>query len=189
MNDIIEFIMNSENERISSVELCEVLKKSGIEKRHDHVMRDVDNMSTPDGGVSVGTYVHPQNRQNYRCHMLSKPVAIAVVCSYSFSFSLKISNLLLGIDADISFEKKGHRQQTYFIFNPMTSMIKIGKSVDVARRMNTLSTQSGCELELLHVIDADVESELHSKFKHIRHHGEWFYDEGQIREFICAEYQ
>lgn len=80
-------------------------------------------------------------------------------------------------------------QKTYFIFNPMTNMIKIGKSNDVERRMNTLSTQSGCELELLHVIDEDVELELHAKFKHIRHHGEWFYDDGQIREFICSEYQ
>ena len=29
MNDLIDYIFNNENDRISSVELCEVLKKSG----------------------------------------------------------------------------------------------------------------------------------------------------------------
>ena len=203
---------------ISSVNLVKMLKDSGIaDKQHYNVIRDIDRMYETNqrmvakyGGVNAdgsrkgadvsceggsevpgmyqSTYTDQQNQER-RCWMLSKPVAIALISSYSFLFSLKISNMLLGIDTDLIFEKREKIQKTYFIFNPMTNMIKIGKSNNVKRRMNELSTQSGCKLELLHVLDEDVELELHAKFKHIRHHGEWFYDDGQIREFICSEYQ
>ncbi len=62
---------------------------------------------------------------------------------------------------------------TYFISGG-DGRVKIGKAVDVARRLKTLQTGSSRVLKLLHVIDGDVERGLHAKFSQWRIQGEWF---------------
>lgn len=76
-------------------------------------------------------------------------------------------------------------QSTYFLLNPLTSLIKIGKSVDVMSRKKILECGSGVELEVLHVINEDIESQMHKKFAKYRESGEWFNDkDGVIAQFI-----
>ena len=44
MNDLIDYIFNNENDRISSVELCEVLKKSGIDISYEQLLQDIGEL-------------------------------------------------------------------------------------------------------------------------------------------------
>ena len=76
-------------------------------------------------------------------------------------------------------------QKTYFILNPLTGLIKIGKSADVENRIKLLKCGAGAELEILHIIDKNIESRLHKKFAKYRETGEWFDDrDGLIAEYI-----
>lgn len=76
-------------------------------------------------------------------------------------------------------------QKTYFILNPLTGLIKIGKSADVENRIKLLKCGAGAELEVLHVIDKNIEGKLHKKFAKYRETGEWFDDrDGLIAEYI-----
>lgn len=64
--------------------------------------------------------------------------------------------------------------------------IKIGKAEDVRKRMAGIQTSSPDIVECLGVTTGGVREErrLHKKFSHLRHHGEWFVDATEIREFI-----
>lgn len=61
--------MNITNQIVmSSVEICEVLRTNGIaDKRHDHIMRDIDKMMgdiSPNLGTSFeGTYLDAYGRE------------------------------------------------------------------------------------------------------------------------------
>lgn len=75
---------------------------------------------------------------------------------------------------------------TYFFKNPVTGLIKIGKSVDIKTRKQAVQCGSGVELDVLLVIDGDSERELHKKFAEYREHGEWFNDtDGKIAAYIA----
>ena len=75
--------------------------------------------------------------------------------------------------------------KTYIFQNPETMMIKIGKSVDVIRRRNTLEYASGVHLNVLGVCVNDIEAEMHQKFAHLRKCGEWFEDRNhEISDFV-----
>ena len=75
--------------------------------------------------------------------------------------------------------------KTYIVRNNTNGLIKIGRSRDVERRVRSLSTAAGSELELLCTIDKDIENELHHKFSNYRTTGEWFDDkDGEIVSYI-----
>lgn len=75
---------------------------------------------------------------------------------------------------------------TYFFKNPLTGLIKIGKSIDIKTRKQAVQCGSGVELDVLLVIDGDSERELHKKFAEYREHGEWFNDsDGKIEAYIA----
>ena len=53
------------------------------------------------------------------------------------------------------------------------------------KRFRTLQTASGSELVILHVVESDVESEMHFKFSDYRSLGEWFDDtDGKIASYL-----
>lgn len=79
---------------------------------------------------------------------------------------------------------------TYLFKNPVTGLIKIGRSVDVKTRKQAVQCGSGVELDVLLVIDGDIERELHKKFSRYREHGEWFNDtDGKIEAYIAKRNQ
>lgn len=73
-------------------------------------------------------------------------------------------------------ENNNIQQKTYVIADKDSDLVKIGRSHDVMRRLRQLSSQSGRDLQLMIIINSDVESDLHDKFRHLRTRGEWFED-------------
>jgi len=74
----------------------------------------------------------------------------------------------------------------YFIRNPNTGLIKIGKTVDLERRFKTLQSSAGQTLELLGTQKGytQLENFLHDRFYRIRANGEWFLPEAELFECI-----
>lgn len=83
-------------------------------------------------------------------------------------------------------ESRAKTVSTYFFRNPITGLVKIGKSNDVKTRKQAVQCGSGVDLDVLLVIDGDIERELHKKFARYREHGEWFNDtDGKIAAYIA----
>lgn len=74
----------------------------------------------------------------------------------------------------------------YFIENPITKLIKIGKSKTVSKRLVALSRQYKISLKLLGVVSGNsvTESDLHIQFFADRVTGEWFKPSKELLEFI-----
>lgn len=78
--------------------------------------------------------------------------------------------------------------KTYIIRKIGTTEVKIGKSIQVEKRIRTLKTQSGANLEVLAVIPKDIEAMLHRQFCELRTVGEWFDDsKGLIAAFAAKQ--
>ncbi|MDH1697804.1 GIY-YIG nuclease family protein [Acinetobacter johnsonii] len=103
--------------------------------------------------------------------------------------------LMCGLNADGSdrpvankVEKKPLICQTYIIRKQGTNEVKIGKSVQVYKRIRTLETQSGAILEILAIIPKNIEALLHKQFCNLRTVGEWFDDsQGLIAAFAAKQ--
>lgn len=64
----------------------------------------------------------------------------------------------------------------YFIYDPIRIAVKIGRSVNPARRLRQLQTGHASELQLILVLKGDGprELEFHERFASARLAGEWF---------------
>ena len=68
-----------------------------------------------------------------------------------------------------------------------TSLVKIGKSVNPAKRIYGISEVLPCDLTLIAQSDNLIERQVHEKFKHLRFRREWFYYTEEIEEFIKTQ--
>ncbi len=81
-------------------------------------------------------------------------------------------------------QNAGGQVKTYIVSNPVTGMLKIGRSADVERRIKALQTGAGAALSIVAILDGDHEAALHARFAGMRRHGEWFEDaDGKIASF------
>ena len=96
----------------------------------------------------------------------------------------------------LSYRSKIIRNKTefiYFIFNPDSSAIKIGKAKNVFKRLRDLQTGSPAELKLFKIIDAtskearETEQRFHQKFRHLRLIGEWFRYDADLQLFLLGK--
>jgi len=66
----------------------------------------------------------------------------------------------------------------YFIKDPVTRLIKIGKTSDLNGRLRTLKQKCGGDLELIHSIESEdscaLEKQMHNHFDNKKVIGEWF---------------
>lgn len=60
-----------------------------------------------------------------------------------------------------------------YIVTDQTGYYKIGKTIDIERRVNDFII-SNLTIELVHVINKNIESKLHKKYKDKNISGEWF---------------
>ena len=66
--------------------------------------------------------------------------------------------------------------QVYFLHAPDVRRIKIGRSIDIERRLSEIRLLSPVMLYLLGAVPggASVETAYHREWSHLRQHGEWF---------------
>jgi len=62
----------------------------------------------------------------------------------------------------------------YLVHAEGTDLYKIGKAVDVGKRIADLQTSSPHKLRVLAVVKGTKEKSLHARYKQFRQHGEWF---------------
>jgi hypothetical protein len=74
----------------------------------------------------------------------------------------------------------------YFIQSIQGGPIKIGRTLDIDKRIGQLQTSSPEQLVLVGFIlnEGHKESELHYKFRQFRLHGEWFEPVAELIEYI-----
>jgi hypothetical protein len=78
--------------------------------------------------------------------------------------------------------------KTYAFKKKGASIVKIGRTKNIEKRLRTLTSMSGCELDVIFTYDGDIELYLHTKFAHLRKIGEWFDDaSGEIESFLKSE--
>jgi Meiotically up-regulated gene 113 len=77
---------------------------------------------------------------------------------------------------------------TYFIFDPATNCIKIGRSKNPHERLKNLQTANSTSLRIFSMIPSKQmsEKEAHSKFGKYRIDGEWFEFVGELKKFLCS---
>lgn len=80
-------------------------------------------------------------------------------------------------------------QHIYFIkakCRPPVVKIGMATMLGLSDRLRVLRAMSPVELKLLHYCPGGRRDEinLHKKFSHLKHHGEWFYFTYEIEEYI-----
>jgi len=75
----------------------------------------------------------------------------------------------------------------YVYFVQMGDCVKIGRALDLERRLKTLQTAHAQPLRLLAAIPshADLESAIQARFQHLHRRGEWFALDAELTEFIA----
>jgi predicted DNA-binding transcriptional regulator AlpA len=76
------------------------------------------------------------------------------------------------------------QMKTYFVQALKGGPIKIGASVRPELRIKRLQIGNPLKLHLLCVLPGNKEKELHREFEGLSLEGEWFEDDGQIKEWI-----
>src|SRR3972149_780868 len=76
----------------------------------------------------------------------------------------------------------------YFISCDALSLIKIGRSADVNKRLSHLQVSVGADLRIIKAVPADPWGEIavHNKFRHLRVRGEWFKADKELLDFIAT---
>lgn len=74
----------------------------------------------------------------------------------------------------------------YFVEAVGVNLIKIGRSRNVGGRLIAMRTDCPVDIRLLKCVAAShlSETEVQSKFNHLKERGEWFRDHQELREFI-----
>jgi predicted GIY-YIG superfamily endonuclease len=123
-----------------------------------------------------------------------KSLTIQAVCTWIKTWASPDARLLTpgnrthSLDGD----KLAHQAHfVYFILNEDSNAIKIGRTKDLAKRMNALQTSSPAKLKLIKSVQVEggkeaheLEQSLHKKFSEIRLAGEWFKAEASLLEYI-----
>jgi predicted GIY-YIG superfamily endonuclease len=123
-----------------------------------------------------------------------KSLTIQAVCTWIKTWASPDARLVTpgnrthSLDGD----KLAHQAHfVYFILNEDSNAIKIGRTKDLAKRMNALQTSSPAKLKLIKSVQVEggkeaheLEQSLHKKFSEIRLAGEWFKAEASLLEYI-----
>lgn len=149
-----------------------------------HAMRDLWDADDTNRAARYDHYVQmDQLAMECSFALADHPVVAKVIRDVRAAMTMACTGLS---PYAIALERPKGRAKTYIARNPETGLLKIGRSVDPARRMEALKTGAGVLPEMLLVVDRDIEGELHKQFARLRAYGEWFKDDGSIAEFISG---
>lgn len=125
---------------------------------------------------------------SYIVHRIRKRLEQGVILPPLVIGNLGLSELKF-IDAPNPADRPriSHQCRTYFIRSEAGGPIKIGKAVNVQKRLSSLQTSHSQKLYVLAEIEVDRESELHERFAELRTKGEWFRAEKPLLDFLHDE--
>lgn len=74
----------------------------------------------------------------------------------------------------------------YFIHDPVSDTVKIGKATDVNHRLSSLRVGTTSKLTIAAVVPGDerYEAALHEAFDEYHVSGEWYRNEGRLRRLL-----
>ena len=74
----------------------------------------------------------------------------------------------------------------YFALALTEELVKIGFSINPFRRVSSLRTEHKIPLKIVALFDGDrrIERKFHVRFDDLWSHGEWFFYEGKLKEFL-----
>jgi hypothetical protein len=113
-------------------------------------------------GVKRSTLSHWKQQRRIRCRIGTD--------GYNEYLSSDVMRL---IDTHRSRKKIGP-QKTYAVADVGLTMVKVGRTVDLAKRLSDLQAASPVELILVAVANRDIERKLHKRLRRHRRHSEWF---------------
>lgn len=128
-----------------------------------------------------------------------QPLVSSVAQAFPTAWQMSLSEAgayMCGLNADGTDKPQKNKNspakklvcKTYIVRKQGTHEVKIGKSIHVEKRIRTLETQSGTNLEVLTIIPKDIEAMLHKQFCELRTVGEWFDDsQGLIAAFAAKQ--
>ena len=90
----------------------------------------------------------------------------------------RLAELRVSEPDDVATKIRKRKATIVYLVRAANGLVKIGKTVDIASRFNTLNTASPIDLEMIGAIHSDCASEiegaLHAQFAGKRVKGEWF---------------
>lgn len=91
-----------------------------------------------------------------------------------------------GFPAEQKTEKRKSVSKMVVYFVRAGELIKIGYTSNLEKRIASLSNMSPIPIELIGSLlgDKHVEKEVHNRFAHLRHHGEWFRADKKLLQYI-----
>jgi Meiotically up-regulated gene 113 len=78
---------------------------------------------------------------------------------------------------------------TYFVYSPKLEAVKIGRSINVTKRLQAIRNGNPDELRILGTIEGDHELEFHQRFAGHRTKGEWFSLGPALIDYLKAEFK
>lgn len=140
------------------------------------------NLCFPHGGVTKREF--GKARGILALHAANR-MADVLIGSNSPPLEQKQIDVLSEADAICQRFKSQMDQSVVYIFR-YGKTIKIGHSKQVEKRLNVLRMQSGRNITLVAVFPGAQrqEASLHQRFKDYRVQGEWFRNEGRLKEFL-----
>ena len=82
--------------------------------------------------------------------------------------------------------QKAKRVPNHLYFVQCGEYVKIGIAADVRKRVRDMEMHNPYEMKILHVMPGKrkEEKELHKRFATYRRRNEWFWFEGELREYV-----
>ncbi|QKT97743.1 GIY-YIG nuclease family protein [Acinetobacter lwoffii] len=202
MNIMTQFNHNQKSMSSLSASDCLLLVKNKLEAEQELSFAEQCVLMVASTVIAADVGITPTqdyfNKQQQGTPIDLHPMIEKFTKAFPTDWQMRLSKagaLMCGLNADgterpiLEKSKKASLTcQTYIIRKQGTNEVKIGKSVQVHKRIRTLETQSGAILEILAIIPKNIETLLHKQFCSLRTVGEWFDDsQGLIAAFAAKQ--
>lgn len=137
---------------------------------------------------SFKEYINNNSEQIVFSDIISKNIFLSKISSLHHQIRVQSFDVEMILKDMIDYVENGEKSKpiiyTYLIIDNHSKLIKIGRSTDVDKRIESLST-GNCNLSIVAVKDADIERMLHDEYGIFRVKGEWFnFSEKKLNEII-----
>lgn len=174
--DRLYFVLKEDGNDINYGEYSSRIMKNGAVK----VLKSLGIYIVKGARFNKKTYIHEKLQLIIKTTIASDKVISETIIDlangkYSNIEPIKINDLHIFYLLDDNYPcSMDNSKCTYIVYNPENKLYKIGRSLNVFDRLNSLRNEISPKLELIFYIDNDIEGFLHKKYSKVRIFGEWF---------------